>query len=75
MRIAVVHNALSDQSAPDEQDVLVQADAVTAALARLGHTTVRLTCDLNLSAGQQQLEAAHPDLVFNLVESLAGTGR
>lgn len=75
MRIAVVHNALGDQSAPDEQDVLVQADAVTAALERLGHTTVRLTCDLNLSAVHRQLEAARPDLVFNLVESLAGTGR
>ncbi len=75
MRIAVVHNALSNQSSPDEQDVLVQADAVTAALERLGHTTVRLTCDLNLFAVQKQLVAARPDLVFNLVESLAGTGR
>ncbi len=75
MRIAVVHNALGDQSSPDEQDVLVQAEAVTAALERLGHATVRLTCDLNLEAVRQQLEAARPDLVFNLVESLAGTGR
>jgi D-alanine-D-alanine ligase len=75
MRIAVVHNALGVQSSPDEQDVLVQAEAVTAALARLGHTPVGLTCDLNLEAARQQLEAARPDLVFNLVESLAGTGR
>jgi D-alanine-D-alanine ligase len=75
MRIAVVHNALGDRSSADEQDVLVQADAVTAALARLSHATVRLTCDLDLSAVKKQLDAARPDLVFNLVESLAGTGR
>jgi D-alanine-D-alanine ligase len=75
MRIAVVHNALDAQSAPDEEDVLVQADAVSAALERLGHTTVRLTCDLNLAAVRARLAAEQPDLVFNLVESLAGTGR
>jgi D-alanine-D-alanine ligase len=75
MRIAVVHNALGDQSSADEQDVLVQADAVTAALARLDHSPVRLTCDLNLEEVRRQLAAARPDLVFNLVESLAGTGR
>jgi D-alanine-D-alanine ligase len=75
MRIAVVHNALDAESAPDEADVLVQADAVTAALERLGHQSVRLTCDLNLAAVRARLAAERPDMVFNLVESLAGTGR
>jgi D-alanine-D-alanine ligase len=75
VRIALVHNALDAQSAPDEQDVKVQADAVSAALQRLGHTTMVLTCDLNLEAMRRRLCSAAPERVFNLVESLAGTGR
>ncbi len=75
MRIAVVHNALQPKSAPDEQDVLTQADAVTEALRELGHKPVRLTCGLNLSRVQSELHAIDPGLVFNLVESLDGQGR
>jgi len=75
MRIALVYNALDPHGAPDEQDVKVQAEAVGAALETLGHTPQVLTCDLNLAAMQEQLRHAAPDLVFNLVESLAGTGR
>ena len=75
MRIAVVHNALQNDSAADEQDVLVQADAVIEALHELGHKPVRRTCDLNLSRVRNELGAIDPGLVFNLVESLDGTGR
>ncbi len=75
MRIAVVHNALQADSAPDERDVLAQADGVTDALRELGHKPVRLTCGLNLSRVQSELRAIGPQMVFNLVESLAGTGR
>ncbi|MBR9979439.1 MAG: D-alanine--D-alanine ligase [Desulfatitalea sp.] len=75
MRIAVVHNALSRDSAPDEQDVQIQAEAVRAALDNLDHDTLMLTCDLDLKRAQAHLKAAAPDRVFNLVESLAGTGR
>jgi D-alanine-D-alanine ligase len=75
MRIAVVHNALEANDAPDEQDVLVQADAVEAAARRCGHDTIRLACDLNLAAMQERLTGHAPGAVFNLVEALAGTGR
>ncbi len=75
MRIAVVHNALSDASAPDEQDVMVQADAVCAALELSGHPLERLSCDLNLAHMRDQLQVLRPELVFNLVESLDGSGR
>lgn len=75
MRIAVVHNALQADSAPDERDVLAQADGVTDALRELGHKPVRLTCGLNLSRIQSELRAIEPQMVFNLVESLDGTGR
>jgi D-alanine-D-alanine ligase len=75
MRIAVVHNALQADSAPDEQDVLAQADVVTDALRELGHKPVRLTCGLNMSRVQSELRSIGPQMVFNLVESLDGTGR
>jgi D-alanine-D-alanine ligase len=75
MHIAIVHNAISPESTADEQDVLVQADAVVAAVRQYGHDTRRLACDLDLAAVRQDLSDDPPDLVFNLVESLAGTGR
>ncbi len=75
MRIAVVHSALQADSTPDEQDVLAQADAVSDALRELGHKPVRLTCGLNFSRLQSELRSIEPGLVFNLVESLDGTGR
>lgn len=75
MRVAVVHNAVSDQSLPDEQDVLVQVESVCRALADLGHEARALPCDLNLSDLSLRLEAQKPDMVFNLVESLGGKGR
>lgn len=75
MLVAIVHNALIQSSAPDELDVLVQVEAVADALQRLGHRTEIVPCDLNLSAVADRLVKLKPDLVFNLVESLAGSGR
>ncbi|MCU0563934.1 MAG: D-alanine--D-alanine ligase [Desulfobacterales bacterium] len=75
MRIAILHNAVSGADAPDEQDVLVQVAAVAEALGRLGHDARPLACTLDLAALRARLVADRPDLAFNLVESLDGTGR
>lgn len=75
MHIAIVHNAVDSESRADEQDVLVQAAAVSQALAELGHKATRLACTLNLFHMKHQLEATRPHMVFNLVESLDGEGR
>jgi D-alanine-D-alanine ligase len=75
MRIAVVHNAVNDNDRADEQDVLVQADAVCDALAGLGYETARVVCTLDLAGVKRRLEAIAPQLVFNLVESLDGRDR
>ncbi len=75
MKIAIAHNAVDAASAPDEQDVLVQADAVAEALIELGHAPFLLPCDLDLAGVTQAIEKLGVDLVFNLVESLGGTGR
>lgn len=74
MRIAVLHPAITGIDSPDEQDILVQAKAVSAALVALGHTPSDLTCTLDLNRLKCDLAALKPDLVFNLVESLDGRG-
>ncbi|GAB4336567.1 MAG: ATP-grasp domain-containing protein [Desulfobulbaceae bacterium] len=75
MKIAVVHNQVSDRDAPDARDVLVQAETVAAGLAGLGHEVETLSCTLNLESMRKRLLADRPDLVFNLVEDLGGSGR
>ena len=75
MRVSVVHNAVTDDGPADEQDVLVQVDAVRKALRALGHETFTLPAGLELGQLRDRLQAQRPDLVFNLVESLAGHGR
>lgn len=75
MRVAIAHNAVDAAGAPDERDVLVQTEAVRTALLELGHRTETLPCTLDLARFKQELLEWRPDLVFNLVESLDGTGR
>jgi len=75
MRIIIAHNDAIDASAPDERDVLVQTEAIRVALVALGHQAEGLSCTLDLAQFRQRLDSPRPDLVFNLVESLGGTGR
>jgi D-alanine-D-alanine ligase len=75
VRVAVLHNAVSDSPTEDERDVLVQADAVTAGLSALGHEAQRFACTLDLTALKSHLRETHPDVVFNLVEALDGSDR
>lgn len=75
MRVAVVHNAVDDSDGPDAKDVLLQLETVCEALETLGHDTDSIECNLDLDRFQRTLALLAPDIVFNLVESLAGTGR
>ncbi|RPJ74592.1 MAG: D-alanine--D-alanine ligase [Desulfobacteraceae bacterium] len=75
MRIVIVHNAVENTDAPDARDVEVQAETVASALRALGHTALRLPCTLDLAGFKERLKALRPEVVFNLVESLDGTGR
>lgn len=74
LTIAVVHNAVTDLALPDEADVLVQVDAVSAVLASLGYDPIPVPCTLDLAALKQTLEKIRPLGVFNLVESLENRG-
>jgi D-alanine-D-alanine ligase len=73
MNILLLHDAVSPTGRPDAQDTLVQATAVREALRELGHRPEVFAVDDDLGALSKRLNAARPDLVFNLVESLAGS--
>ncbi len=75
MKVAVLHDFVPQEGAtPDQRDVLVQADAVSAALRELGHEPFPLSATLDLSALRRRLKETAPSLVFNLVESVEGEG-
>lgn len=75
MKIVVLHNEPGEDAAVDPADVLVQRDAVSAALDDWGHEVSCLSCSLDLATVHRRLLQSRPDAVFNLVESLGGTDR
>ncbi len=75
MRVVILHSAIPSKAPPDEQDVLVQAGFLGEALRRLGHDVIFLPFSSHLEARRWALWDLRPDLVFNLVETVAGTGR
>ena len=73
MRVIILHNAVAADAPAADRDVLVQAELVGQALAQLGHMWETLPCTLDLESARRQLLELHPDVVFNLVESLGGS--
>lgn len=75
MKVAVLHDNVAGSSNPDDLDVFGQARAVERALAGGGREVSRLALGLDLASARAELERERPDLVFNLVESVGGSGR
>jgi len=75
MKAVILHGAIPDRAPRDELDTLVQVDAVRQALAELGHEVAVMPFSLNLQEAARVLRASSPDFVFNLVESVEGSGR
>jgi D-alanine-D-alanine ligase len=73
MRVIILHNAVDSDAPAADRDVLVQAELVGQALGQLGYTWETLPCTLDLESARRQLLELHPDVVFNLVESLGGS--
>jgi D-alanine-D-alanine ligase len=73
--IAVLHAQVGPEAPADEQDVLTEVETVLAALSALGHQAVRIEFTLNLEEVTKRLLTHEPEIVFNLVESVAGRGR
>ncbi len=75
MLVVVLHDAVDPEAAPDQADGLVQAQAVLAALAGLGHHGLALEFSLNLDEASARLAKLAPEAVFNLSEAPGGQGR
>jgi D-alanine-D-alanine ligase len=75
MKVVILHDRVTDDARPDELDVLAQIEAVSAALTTLGHVPVPVPFSLDLVRVTEDLRRRQPDVVFNLVESVEGSGR
>jgi D-alanine-D-alanine ligase len=75
LRVIILYSEVTDESSPDDADVLAQVEAVTRALKNLGHKPNSVPMSLNLESAMDLLTTLSPHLVFNLVESLNGLGR
>jgi len=74
MRILILHSDVPADAPPDEQDTLLQAAAVEAALRRRGHDVSCAAFMPDANDIETLLSREDPDLVFNLVESVWGRG-
>ncbi len=75
MHVAILHNIIDDGASLDNLDTLVQVEAIDEALCSLGHRTTRVPVGLNLADALSVLKEAECRAAFNLVESIAGSGR
>ena len=74
MRVLILHSDIAPDAPPDEQDTLVQAAAVEKALAARGHDASRAAFVPHTSQLETLIEREDPDVVFNLVETVWGSG-
>jgi D-alanine-D-alanine ligase len=74
MKLAIVYGRVDASAPADEKDVLVQVDAVRAALQKLGHQTMDVPVSLDLGVTAAVLKAARPVMAFNLAETIEGKG-
>ncbi len=74
MKAAVLHGEISEDAGMDEQDALVQAAFVSAALEELGYKPITIPISLDLTQTIDKLRVVQPALVFNIVETIAGQG-
>lgn len=74
MRVLILHSDVSPDAPADEQDTLVQADAIATALAAKGHDVARAVFQPDRAALKKLVARERPDVVFNLVEAVWGKG-
>jgi D-alanine-D-alanine ligase len=73
-RVLVLHSDVAPDAPPDELDTLYQAEAIEMALAERGHVAVRAPFVHDEAALAQLIRHHAPDVVFNLVEAVGGSG-
>ncbi|MBE0648688.1 MAG: ATP-grasp domain-containing protein [Bacteroidales bacterium] len=73
-KVVIVTNKLSEGAGADELDVLEQADMVANACEKLGYEVARMEMGLDLQSAISRIREEHPEMLFNLVESLDNKG-
>ncbi len=73
MRIAFLYNCSADDPGHAAEDEIPACSPVVAALERLGHCVMPVTCTLDLGGVRRRLIDISPDVAFNRVESLGGS--
>jgi D-alanine-D-alanine ligase len=75
LKILILHDYVPDGAPPDLMDNLHQVDLVAGLLTAMGHEIVRQPVSGSLEKTMAGVLDQGPDLVFNLVESIKGSGR
>lgn len=73
-KIVILHTDVAPNAGEDEQDTLRQAQTVSETIISLGYEPVMLPFVMDLNNTITKLRNLQPDVVFNLVETLAGQG-
>ncbi len=74
-KAVILHAEISPNAPPDEQDTLIQAGSVSAALANLGYDPIPVEFSLNMHEARACIAEIGPEFVFNLVEAVDGQDR
>lgn len=75
MRVVILHSAVGDDAAKDEQDVLIQVESVSNALSVLGYDVFALPFSMDVTDIRNAVKTIRPDFAFNLVETVEQAGR
>jgi len=75
MRVVVLHGCVPPDAPKDELDTLIEAENVSSALGRLGYEPVLVPFSLDTKSVLEVLHDIRPAVVFNIVESLEGSGQ
>jgi D-alanine-D-alanine ligase len=75
MKVLVLHSDVAPGAPPEEEDTLIAAAAVEAALTARGFSASRAPYARDRAALALLLERSAPDIIFNLVEGIDGLGR
>jgi len=74
MKILILHSDVPADAGEDELDCLTQAATIGETIISLGHRPEKLSFGMDLRANISRIREHQPDIVFNLVETLAGKG-
>ena len=73
--VLILHSDIAPDAPPDELDTMVQVEAIEAALKSCGHVVTKAAFTSDADALKAIVIGRGADVVFNLVESVEGSGR